>query len=1564
MFAPELRPNTYNINPYSTNLADTWPRVVESEAGAGAFMDRELLRVGRERLSRVFQYLEALNQHRNPAKRQIREQLWSLWLKDVPDHPSVRRGNPRTLAEPATGSAKGQNAEETEDFILKVSRPKLTRPPEPPASVKPWLEAGWDDPAREPTVRRTKNELNDRRETVLIRFEDDPDRNAALGVWKTNRDEWAKNEKPARAASRIFEALYQLFGRIEREAERVELVLGDGILSWRRQEGGIFHPVLLQRLQMTFDPAVPEFSITETEHPVELYSALFQSIPDIDGRSIGRCREELEQGNYHPLGDRDTSGFLKRLVVQLSSKGEFLDGDTPEAEKDDPRIGRSPLLFLRARTLGFAAAIEAILEDLRSREDLPWSLLNIVGLESPISTGTEEQYPKSSSDEPRDVLLSKPANPEQIRIARAADSGAGVLVQGPPGTGKTHTIGNLVGHLLAQGKSILVTSHTTKALRMVRSQVASKLRPLCVSVLESDLDSRKQLESAVGSIAERLSQLDASNLEREASGLSKDRAALRDNIASLREQLSSARADEYRDIVIGGKSWAPSDAARWVAKQQSEAWVPAPVVPSAPLPLSEVEIIELYSTNRSVAADVERELAHVLPETAHLPSPTEFESLVRAKAGLQDTDRDCRAELWQIGAAVPTPESLSAIVTKVQVAIEPLKGGERWKIAAVYAGRNGGPHREPWDSLIAQIEQVHTEIAKSQEILFRHAPQLASTSSFEDHEKAALEIYTHLRQSGSLGFLTLLTHKTWKQLVDVAKIGGSRPTLPEHFLAISKLCRIRVLRRDLSARWERQMAPLGAAPSQTLGEDIETSAVQYCAPIRDCLSWSSRAWGPIEKELRDAGFLWQQFIAEQPPMPGADGELRRLYEAVNKNLIPILASRVSRLLWEQNERSFGAIRDALAISRKSAADSVVVAELYDAVSDGNPESYRNAYVRLLELHSLKNLLARRNELLARLETGAPAWASAIRSRNGIHAAASAPGAPLEAWIWRQLHDELERRASVLLEDIQASIDRCTEDLRTITIELIDRKAWAFQAKRTSLPQRQALIGWLDTIRKIGKGTGIRAPRLRAEAAQKMTECRGAVPVWVMPLSRVVENFDPRKSRFDVVIIDEASQSDVMALLALYLGTTVVVVGDHEQVSPSAVGQEISVVQNLIDQFLPGIPNAHLYDGQTSVYDLARQSFGGTIRLVEHFRCVTDIIQFSNDLSYDGDIKPLRDASRVALKPHTVAYRVEGSVRDGKVNPHEAEVIASFAAAALEQPEYQTNEFGEPTSFGAISLVGEEQALEIDRLLRNHISPSVYERHRFLCGTPGQFQGDERDVMFLSVIDTPTGSPLAFRDQQMFKQRYNVAASRARDQMWVVHSLNLHTDLRTGDLRRRLIDHAQDPTALLRAFGERERKTESHFERNVLKHLVMAGYLVTPQWKVGSRRIDMVVESHRRRLAVECDGDRYHPLEKLGEDMERQAVLERLGWIFVRIRGSVFFRDPDRAMKPVFDKLRDLEIEPCAAASPVPGAKISASELTDRIIRRAEQIRNEWKARAQNNGESEESTGDQAMSFVN
>jgi very-short-patch-repair endonuclease len=101
---------------------------------------------------------------------------------------------------------------------------------------------------------------------------------------------------------------------------------------------------------------------------------------------------------------------------------------------------------------------------------------------------------------------------------------------------------------------------------------------------------------------------------------------------------------------------------------------------------------------------------------------------------------------------------------------------------------------------------------------------------------------------------------------------------------------------------------------------------------------------------------------------------------------------------------------------------------------------------------------------------------------------------------------------------------------------------------------------------------------------------------------------------------------------------------------------------------------------------------------------------------------------------------------------------------------------------------------------------------------------------------------------------------------------------------------------------------------VLQRLMDAGYRVQPQWPVGAYRIDLVVRGQTRRLAVECDGERWHTPEQLSRDLQRQAILERLGWLFVRIRGSVFFRDPDTAMAPVFAKLNDLRIEPLGSGA--------------------------------------------------
>jgi very-short-patch-repair endonuclease len=814
----------------------------------------------------------------------------------------------------------------------------------------------------------------------------------------------------------------------------------------------------------------------------------------------------------------------------------------------------------------------------------------------------------------------------------------------------------------------------------------------------------------------------------------------------------------------------------------------------------------------------------------------------------------------------------------------------------------------------------------------------------------------------------LWKHKSWKRFIASARVNGSgRPRTAAHFDALRRVARLKILRRDLGARWDRQVAPFGAPPSNQMGEALENTLLQFCELIQNYLRWQANIWMPLQEELRSLGFLWDKFIAAQPVCAGAHGELARIERAIVVGLVPILFSRLNMLKAMRINDELNALRNHLALAARNFTGSRVTAQLAASAARLDSVAYAEAYSRLAGICSRHPLFDLRRSLLSQLGTAAPDWAACIRNRQGIHGVGEIPGDPIQAWTWRQLNDELAQRAGVSIDSLQSRSEKLREELRRVTVDLIDRRAWAFQARRTVPQQRQALIGWLDTIRRIGKGTGIRVPLLRAEAARKMSECRGAVPVWVMPLSRVVENFDPQVTRFDVVIIDEASQSDVMALIALYLGKSVLVVGDHEQVSPTPVGQDLSMVGNLISQYLYGIPNSHLYDGQISIYDLARQSFGGTTCLMEHFRCVPEIIQFSNMLSYDSRVKPLRDASRVQIQPPLVSYRVAGSSRDEKVNRLEALAITSLIASATEQPEYQINEAGRPVSFGVVSLIGDDQAITVDSLLRAHLSPERYEMHRLLCGSAAQFQGDERDVIFISLIDTTERGALRLRDQQLFKQRFNVAASRGRDQMWIVHSLNPEQDLKPGDLRRQLIEHAYDPSNLMRGLeDEYEKKSQSPLERELMKRLVGQGYRVTPQWRVGKYRIDLVVEGKGKRMAIECEGDPAYHMDtgRLPEEMERQATLERLGWVFTRVRATEFLRNAERAMQPVFDKLQMLEILPAAdetedetvvqeglqrdgfgaVESDRPGSPSIAPEaLVERVIRRADELRQEWRS---------------------
>jgi len=1548
----------------------------------------------KKKVLQIFRYLQALDQSRNKVKKDIGEQPWQLWLKDLPRHPCIQLGQRR-------GVSEEKNGYEGDHFILRVKRPVLTEAPVPPESILPWLQKGWQDvtgkvivlPEKEKRLpSRTKYfedeaDLSDLFDIwqhdlstwngnskvsrpqppemllpwlevgwdqglepikvrdslvqdalkVFMRFEDDSERPRYLANWVVERDAWLEKERPARQVMDIFTKLYDLYARLEREAEEYELIVGDGLLEWSDPDLSIFHPVLLQRMQLEFNPSIPQFTLLETDQPSELYTALLRIVPDLAPGVLSRLQEDLTSGEYYPLDGDNTSEFLKRVVSQLSPYGTFLAEDVKKKPERGPFISRNPLIFLRKRDLGYSAALEAIIHDLPAREDLPQFMTNIVS-----DSETNERQKKSGgaiptgidpNGEDEYILLSKEANAEQLVIAQRLEQHGAVLVQGPPGTGKTHTIANLIGHLLAQGKSILVTSHTSKALQVLHEKIVGPLKPLCISRMSDD--NRQQMTSSINAITERLSSSDPDGLEREAVQLKAQRLTLLKQLRETRMKLLAARQDEYRSLLIAGEEFSPSQAARFVeANRLGNDWIPGPVAVGHPLPLVQGELHELYRSSSILTLADEHESKDLSLQPAQIISPSDFNKLVEESKQLEGKLTDSFNHLWQ-ETKNSEPEDLLHLGHRIQRVIAMIEEDSHWSLEVINAGWDGGAAQEIWESLISLVEMVVKQAVQAKKLLLEYGPTLSHEPGEEEEiEGLLVEIHQYFVAGSKLSGLKLSTTKRkWKGIIAKSRVNGLPPTKIEHFEAL--LCQVRLERArvKLVLRWKRQI-PEGPSTHE-LGKVPEQLCSQYCTTIRRYLEWSKKQWEPLLLELGQWGFLWEEFMPNVPAQTGTYGRLLRLRRAVLEYLPGVLTARADMLLQDKVEKAFASLQAVLEAHDSS---TMVIQELTEAVHGRNPLLYHTAFERLIELKSKEDTVVLRRRLLTQLESAAPAWANAIRQRVPKHGEGMMPGDAEKAWRWRQLNDELDVRKAVSMMELQMQIEKLSSDFRSITAVLVEKKAWAAQARSTTLVQRRALQGWKQYIQKAGKGKGKIAPHYFAKASKLMPLCQSAVPVWIMPMSRVIENFKPQTNRFDVVIIDEASQADAMALIALYMARQVVIVGDHEQVSPMDVGSNQEDIMKLILEHLKGIPNKYLYDGQFSIYALAQTIIEPTC-LYEHFRCVSSIIQFSNYLSYEGKIRPLRDDSKVIIKPATVLYRVDGAASRGKTNEKEAQAVISLIMACIEQPEY------DKATFGVISMVGEEQAMLIESLLQKHLPPEEYKARKMQCGNSAHFQGDERTVMFLSMVDGPSGSgPLRLRAegaQDMFKKRFNVAASRAQDQMWVVHSLNPNVDLKEGDIRLRLIRHAEDPEALTRSLKRNEEKTESEFERLVLRRLMMADYKVTPQWEVGAFRIDLVVQGGGNRLAVECDGDKYHTLENLRDDLSRQAILERLGWTFVRIRGSQFFRDQEEAMKPVFERLEAMDIKPEGSTDGSDRTDQLSSELKERVLRRAAELRREW-----------------------
>jgi len=450
-------------------------------------------------------FLQEFNRAKTPPIISLDEQAWKQSFDEIPNYSMIQVGTHFNYFKKIF---EDENLVEG-NFILKSGRPVESDCPPPSVVAENWLKPGWDTPGVEPQVHLKKTYKNLVGKTVTEAFDDSPERAEAFEDWLEERRKWEESEINVHEALNVFNEYFDLWSKLRRESEKFQLFVGDGIFCWESPEGMIHHPLLIQKVQLEFNSLVPEFVIKDAFDPPILHTAILRFL-GIDGKHISHHQQILTEGQIHPLGGEETSDFLKELVQGLWSDGLYFETPEDVETTQAPYIYRQPLIYLGRANQGFSDAVEKYIQHLYQTDFIPESLLRIVGIDTGRSSKQNGQDSKSS-----EILLTKAANSEQRRVIRQLDETGAVSVQGPPGTGKSHTIANLIGHLLAQNKSILVASHASKALRVVREQVVPSLRPLCVSLLDSDEESSNQLEESVTGIVDYLSRTSLKKIDAE-----------------------------------------------------------------------------------------------------------------------------------------------------------------------------------------------------------------------------------------------------------------------------------------------------------------------------------------------------------------------------------------------------------------------------------------------------------------------------------------------------------------------------------------------------------------------------------------------------------------------------------------------------------------------------------------------------------------------------------------------------------------------------------------------------------------------------------------------------------------------------------------------------------------------------------------------------------------------------------------------------------------------------------------------------------------------------------------
>jgi hypothetical protein len=444
-----------------------------------------------------------------------------------------------------------------------------------------------------------------------------------------------------------------------------------------------------------------------------------------------------------------------------------------------------------------------------------------------------------------------------------------------------------------------------------------------------------------------------------------------------------------------------------------------------------------------------------------------------------------------------------------------------------------------------------------------------------------------------------------------------------------------------------------------------------------------------------------------------------------------------------------------------------------------------------------------------------------------------------ASLWDQLLHKLSSQAIKKLSELWV--------IQSHFNDLLEQKE-ALSTRYLKAEKASAISALLKADRKVIQTLN---KAVRARTSAKQAEYFSSIdfkalltgfPVWLVSLSTLHKVLPLEQEMFDLVIIDEATQSNIAsALPAMERAKRALVVGDQKQLrhfSFLAKSKERQLAkENLVDD-----SGKALSYRDNSVLDLTFSNVNDQNQVAfldEHFRSQPELIHFSNQHFYSNKLKVMQHRP-CSTTGHAKVLQCNGKRLGTGVNENEANEVLKTVQQFIQDD----SKWGVFHSIGILSPF-RKQSKYLSEVIEKNISLSDIQKHQIKVSTPYGFQGEERDIMLLSFcIDNDSKRAAAYLNKP---DVFNVAITRARKKQFIYKSIN-EASLPANNLLKQYLESLASFTI--------QHQSEHHpdeFQTEVINALESLGAECWQGYEMLGTYMDILVRMNKKYVAVDLIG---------------------------------------------------------------------------------------------------------------